>query len=245
MKNYHNIDKNKQLKKELINSNLSYSFLIANMLNKGSLDQLINNIENNKIKVKITTITHKKYLLNNEQFLLLLNNFIHIFKEEFYFLQNNSDYIIETLLQNKKYTKYLLCKKYIGNNKYLNYFSRNIKKLIIHGFNNNLKKLSSKSLTINNFIKDNNINLKTSMISKKEIEKNYNILLKLSMCNAKELNNYQLFEDINYYIEQTLKNIKKNHNKTVKSIEQNYINNWELMIKNYYEKKEVINILLK
>lgn len=245
MKENYNTYKIEQLKKELINNDFSYSYLIVNMLNKGTLNQLIDKITNTNTKVKVTTITKKNYLSSDEQFLSLLNNFICIFKEDFYFLQNNSDYIIEILLQNEKYTKYLLSKIYIGNNKYIHYFSKNIKKLIIYGFNNNLNNLSKKSLIINKFIKDNNINIKKRMISIKEIEKSYNILLKLSICNAKELNNYQLFEDVNYYIEQTLKNIKINPKKIIESIEQNYIKNWEFMINKYYEKKEAINILLK
>lgn len=243
MKNI-NGNKKEKLKKILINNKFSESYIINNMLTKETLDKLINKITNSKAKVNVTTLTKKNYLTNNEQFLYLINNFIYIFKDEFYFLQNNLNYIIETLLQDEKNTKYLLCKKYIGNNKYTEYFSNNTKKLIIYGFYNNIKTLSKKSITIKNFSINNNIKLTKKTLSNKDLDNIYTLLKKLSLSNAKELNNYQLFENIDHYVKETLKN-KKYNNKNIKNIiKQNYINNYEFMINNYETKKEAVNILL-
>jgi len=246
MEKNNNNDKHNQLKNEILNNdkNYVYSYLILKLLNKGVLNNLINKISDTNTKVKITTVTKKAQLSDNEQFLYLLNNFIYIFKEDFYFLQNDFEYILEVLLQNEKYTKYLLCKKYIGDNKNISYFSFNIKKLIIHGFYNNLKKLSKESELIKKYTKDHNINLRKCCIDNpKDIEIIYNALVDLTISNAKTINNLLLFEDINHYTEQMLKNPKYNCSNIKNVINQYYITNWEYIIKNYYDKKEAINTL--
>ena len=248
MKKNYEKNNNEQLKKELIenNYNLTYSYLIITLLNKNILNKLTNKITDSKTKIKITTLIKKNYLSGNEQFLYLLNNFIYTFKEDFYFINTNFNYIIETLLQNEKHTKYLLCKKYIGNNKYLPYFSYNIKKLIVYGFYNNIKYLAKNSELIKTFTKETKISTKKNMLSnKKGVEILYNTLLKLSICNAKELNNILLFEDIKHYIEQTPKNSNSDYKNIKKSILKYYLTNWESMINNYYQKIDILNILLK
>jgi len=243
MKNI-NINKIEELKKELNNNTFSKSYLINNIILKGRLDKLINKITNTKTKVNITTLTKKRYLNGNEQFLYLLNNFIYIFKDDFYFLQNNQNYIIEILLQDEKNTKYLLCKKYIGNNKYTKYFSYNLRKLITYGFYKNLKILSCKSQTIKEFTITNNIKFTKKALSNRSLDNIYTLLKKVSLCNAKELNNHLLFEDIKHYTKEALKNKEQNNKNLKYIIEQNYITNYEIMINNYNKKKEAVNILL-
>ena len=214
--------------KEVLKQNLKYDYLIIKLINQNKIDYLIERITNTKTKANKTSIIKKRYLSQYEQFISLLNTFIYIFKEDFYFL-NNTDYIIEKLLQDKRNTKFLLSKKYIGNNNNTHYFSYNIKKLISNKFYNSIKKLSNESETINNFIKKNKIKIKKTKLHKDEIENIYNILIKLSLSNAKTLNNFLLFENINEYTK------NKKH----------FIIEWELMIKNYYQKIDAINILLK
>lgn len=237
-------DKKLILKDEIINNNkFKYHYSILKLLDNNILDELVNKITNVKTKLNSNTLTKTDYLNGNEQFLLLLSNFIYTFKEDFYFLNNNFDYITSTILKNKKYTKFLLCKKYIGNNKYLNYYSYNIKRLVTYGFYKNIKKLAKKSNTIKNFAKENKLNLRKNLIeSEKDIEILYNTLIEISICNAKELNNILLFEDINDYIEQ----IEKKYNSAPKySIYNMYVTTWEKFIENYYKKKEATKILLK
>jgi len=248
MKITNNKSKIEQLKEEMLKNNqtINYNYLIIKLLNNGNINKLVNKITNTKVKINITSLIKKDYLSGNEQFLSLLSNFIYTFKESFYFLNNNFDCIVELLLQNEKYTKYLLCKKYIGNNEYLPYFSYNIKRLIVYGFYNNIKKLSKKSDLIKKFTKDNKINLRKNLIdSQKGLEILYYALLKLSICNATELNNILLFEDINHYTSQAIKNYKNNINTTKSMIQKHYIREWEIMINNYYEKIDATNILFK
>lgn len=239
-------NKVEQLKKEIINSNRKnhYDYIILKLLNNGTINELTNRITDTKVKLKITSLIEKNYLTGNEQFLTLLSNFIYKFKEDFYFLNNNIDCIIEILLQNKKYTKYLLCKKYIGDNKNLPYFSYHTKRLIIYGYYNNIKKLAKKSNLIKKYAKDNKINLRKNIIdSENGLINLYQSLLKLSVCNAKALNNTLLFEDINHYIEQATQKYKSN--KAKDSIYKYYIKEWEEMINNYYIKMNATEILLK
>jgi len=76
----------------------------------------------------------------------------------------------------------------------------------------------------------------------KEINIIYNNLLELSLCNATYTNNILLFESINNNINETEKKFKnKNINKQIKL---HYIKEYEKMINNYYEKKQIIQFLL-
>lgn len=242
-----NDNKIKQLKDEIINNNKNsqHHYLILKLLNQGNINDLVNKITDTKVKISVTSLTKKNYLSGNEQFLSLLNNFIYTFKENFYFLNNNFDYIIELLLQNEKYTTYLLCKRYIGDNKNIKYFSYNIKRLTTYGFYYNIKKLAKKSELINQFAKDNNLNLRKNIIDSEEgLDYLYNALLKLSICNAKELNNVLLFEDTKHYYNQFVTKYKFT-NTTKKNIYDHYIRMWEKMINNYYKKIEATEILFK
>jgi len=242
-----NINKVEELKKEIFyNNNIRYHYLIIKLINNGKINKLINRITEEEAEVKVTSLHKKKFLNCNEQFLTLLSNYIYRFKEDFYFLNNNFDCIIEILLQNEKYTEFLLCKKDVGDNQYLSYFSYNTKRLIVNGFYNNVKILSKKSTIIQEFIINNKINLKKDLLSNEEnIEPLYNALVNLALCNAKTLNNTLLFEDINNYIDNVYGIYKDNSDKAKILICEYYVKEWENMIANYYERFEKIKILLK
>lgn len=235
-----------ELKKELINDNFTYACMINKMLDKGVIDRLISKITNTKTKVNVISFTNKSYLSGAEQFLYLLNNFVCYFKDEFYFIKYNSDAIIELLLQEEKETKYLLCKKYIGDNKYIDFYTSNTKKLIVRGFYQNLKNLSNKSELIKNFVKENKINFNKGIEHNNEqLENVYQALLKLAMCNAKTLNVNLLFETSEHYLSQITIKSRNNNANIDKALISYYINCWELMIKDYNMKKDAANILLK
>ena len=175
----------------------------------------------------------------------ILSKFIYVFKDDFYFLNNTFDSIVEALLQNNNYNKFLLCKKYFGNNEYMPYFSFEFRRLIVCGFYNNLKILSKESPLINKFIEDSQIILKNNLLdNNKGIESLYNALLKISICNAKEMNTILLFENIDNYIKQSEQLYKTNDLILKSSIQTYYVNEWEKMIKNYYVKSDASNILL-
>lgn len=222
------------------NNNAKYNYLILKLLKENKLDNLINNITNRKIKLNITTLQKKEYLSEIEHFLMILSNTIYFFKEKFYFLNNNIDYIISTILKDKKNTKYLLSPKYIGDNKNIEYYNYRIKKLIISSYYNNLVQLSKKSLIIKNYLHYININ---NIKEKENIEILFNNLIKISLCNATLSNNVLLFKNINNYIKDA--KLKSKNRNIKKHIENFYITQYEIMINNYYTKKDIIKILLK
>ena len=237
-------NKLEELKQELFyNTNIRYHYLIIKLLNSGKITKLINKITDTKTKINVDSLQKKSYLTGNEQFLSLLSNFIYNFKEDFYFLNDNFNCIMESLLQSEKYTKFLLCKKYSGNNEYLKYFSFNNKRLIVYGFYNNIKKLSKKSKIINKFINEHKIHFRKNLVNSEQgVELLYECLLQITVCNIKNTNNTLLFEDINTYIKKT-SNIYSN--KERKLIYNYYIKEWEEMINNYYEKISYSKLLLK
>jgi len=235
-------EKKEELKQEIINNknNYIYPYIILNFIDNETSNNLIKKITDKKTKENITSIIQKNFLTGNQHFLKILSTFIFIFYEDFYFLFNNSEYIIKTLIHNNKYNKFLFSKKYIGNNENINYYYFNIKRLIVNGFYTNIKELSPKSELIKKFAKKNNIKTKKDMLlNKKDIDILYNSLIKIALCNAKELNNILLFEDIKKYIKEAKNQQPKN------TIINHYLDNWNLMIKNYYNKEKILTELLK
>ena len=141
------LDRKKQLIDVLYNFDycFSYQSLMTKLINMPEFNSLISRITNVKTKSNSTVITKKKYLSGNEQFLIMLNDYIYRFNKDFYFLNKSNDYIIELSLQRKRFIKYLFCKNYIGNNEFIPYFNYNYKRLVTYGFNYNIKLLAKYS----------------------------------------------------------------------------------------------------
>lgn len=81
---------------ELNSSNYNYLFpdLIKKLINQRTLDNLIVHINNTKTitNTKCINNTKKEYLTGNEQFLILLENFINQFQNDFFFLNKTRDF---------------------------------------------------------------------------------------------------------------------------------------------------------
>lgn len=241
-----NTNKIKQLKITLFNFdyNFVYAYLIIKLLDNGSLNKLIKEITKSNTKVNVNSFIRKSHLSGNEQFLILLENFISEFKNDFYFLNENFDYIVGVLLQNESKNSYLLCKNYIGDNNFIDYFYYNIRKLIIRGFYSNIKFLAKRSEIISFFAKDNHIDLKRNFINEElGIDILYDLLNKMSICNVKSINCFLLFENIDSYIEQVAKKSNINRKEIESSLYDFYVEQWEVMIDNYNHKKEALEIL--
>ena len=236
-------DSNNYIQKYEQEEHYSYAYIIKHLLEKNILEKLITNINDTKTitNTRCLSKTKKGYLTGNEQFLMLLDDFIYMFKDDFYFLNKIDLFIIESLLKNSKYNKYLLCKKYIGNNKFINFFNNNYKKNVIYGFCKSLKKLAPSSNKIQQFIIDSNIK---QLSVDKNFDQLFNILLELSLCNIKMFNIPYLFEDVDTYINEK-KLLYKGDILTLKIATYNfYIAEWEMMIDNYYKKIEAVKIIL-
>lgn len=246
MKELNIVERKKELNESLENFNYCFSnpYLICKLIKASNIDKLLSKITDVTTKINSTAIIKKKKISGSEQFLIMLDDFIYRFKEDFHFLNRSADYIIELSLQRDKYTKYLLSKNYIGNNDFIPYFNYNYKRLIVYGFYYNLKVLAKYSDIIKDFAINNNIDIKKNLLNKqKDLNILYNLLKKISCCNVKEFNNILLFESIDEYINAIKKNYCGNIQKLETSNLSFYLIQWEYMIENYYKKIDAVNIL--
>ena len=239
----------KRLNEVLDSSSYSYTYkdLIRQLINDNKLDNVISKITDAPTIPDVTSVIKKESLSGNEQFLIILNSFINHFKKDFYFINEDTSYIISSLLYDTNYSDYILCKYYIGNNNYIPFFEKSYFKLVIHGFYHNLQKLSLHSKLINKFIIDNNIEINKDLEEQEHI---WNILFlllqKLTLSNIKESNIFILFESIDNYCNQIIS--KKTFNKEkASSLKEStfnfYLLQWERMIKTYYSKIDAIDII--
>ena len=128
------------LKNEIQNSDYYYQKLMIKIINQNKI--LINSISDTETPVNVTSWTKKDFLSGNEQFLMLLFNLIYRLKKDFDYLFNEKyDFIIEQIVADNQYNKYLLCKYYIGDNNFIPYFNQNYYTLVVHNFYLNIQRL--------------------------------------------------------------------------------------------------------
>lgn len=113
------------------NKQLIFTFLLGN-----TLDNYINNLDNNKVKININTVVKKGYLTSEEQFLSILDSFITYLLS----IINNIKLLekIFDMCVNNDHGKILLSKKYIFDNDNINYFYNKFNLMIINNFYNNI-----------------------------------------------------------------------------------------------------------
>lgn len=113
------------------NKQLIFTFLLEN-----TLDNYINNLDNNKVKININTVVKKGYLTSEEQFLSILDSFITYLLS----IINNIKLLekIFDMCVNNEHGKILLSKKYIFDNDNINYFYNKFNLMIINNFYNNI-----------------------------------------------------------------------------------------------------------
>jgi len=236
----------KQLLSNTLNEtkiNLTYIHLINKLINENKIDNLIYRITNQKTIINPDS-NNKIYYDANEQFLVLINNFISYFKSNFYFIDTEFNYIIESLLKNSNpsITKFLLSKNYIGNNDFIDYFNYNLNRLITYNFYKNLKLLSKHSKIINQFFKNKKLNININLINTSDgLDRLLKYLKILCIANVKNPNLILLFENINIY---TTEMMGKRPNIDEKNIYNDVINyfivEWENIINNYLNNKVLI-----
>lgn len=228
------------------NDALIYKFLL-----KTTLDELIGKLDNTEVKCiksNLCNYTRKGFLTSEEQFLKLLDFFMIEFKRDFYFLGTCDSFILELILEKTKNNKILLSKEYYGNNKNVEKYKFNFKKMIISAFVENLRVLSKISRKLDDFLKRKKINInKMNLKKEKDVNKFYKLLRELSLGSNNEWCCYFLFkhyrDDIRNANELEDNNeVKRNQ---IQSILKNYAVQYEIAIENYNKKKDGIDILLK
>lgn len=236
-------DKKKNILNNVFN-NFYYTndALIYKFLKDGTLDKLINKINNRKTKCPTSNFAKKEYLTSEEQFLDVLNNFIIMFDKDFYFLGQYRTSILNIVLHFDENYKFLLSKNYCRDNSFITYYEYSTKKYIITGFFNTIKLLYSKSYLLQKLLSDEKINPKYLNLKKKEnVNKLYELLRKLALANANEYHLFYIFNDLKQAINK--KDIKNSNKKKESTIEKN-IFHFEVIIYNYNKKKKFINMFL-
>ena len=169
--------------------------------------------------------------LNKTQ-IKILKYILKRFNNDFYFISKNKLNIIKNILSNITFKSIISTNIDTINNEYINYYNKKYKKIIKNNFIYNLSYISQHSTTIKKFIKNNNI-------SKKNYNHTYEILKNISLSNVNDYNLILLFQNINDYEKQYFKNSTNIKTQTI----EHFINTYNNMFQEYYNKKEAINIL--
>jgi len=238
-------DKKEDLIKELDIEKKEYRYkhIIKELINSSVIDELISKLDDVKTIPDTTCmpLTKKGYLTANEQFILLLENLIHRYSDDFYFLKFSPSFIINQMLEDNKYSEYLLCKNYLGNNDFIPYFNENYKNLICFNFISNIIFLSDFSPDIKEFIKSSKLD---TYIKNKKIDKIHELLIHISLCNTDNFNLDCLFYNIVKIVKERYEKTKS-HCKSIDSLYNFYIVIIESMIKNYYKKIDAAKIIFQ
>ena len=211
--------------------------IIFDLFNNGYLDKFINNLNDQPIMINYCTFQNKNLLTSEEQFLQIIDNYITFFNKKFTFI-TLKELIIKLIFYNND-NKIFHSKKYIGNNKYINYFNKNYILFTIQIFYKNCKKLythlKSELDSININITEININ------NIAEANKILDILIDLCITNKNAYDLIYLFKDI----DNAIVNVKTNEptEKVKSSIYDIYIIQWKNIINNYHKNKAFLKEL--
>jgi len=220
-----------------------YKHIIKELINSSAIDDIISKLDDVKTIPDTTCmpLTKKGYLTANEQFILLLENLIYRYNDDFYFLKFNPSFILTQILEDNKYSEYLLCKNYLGDNSFIPYFNDNYKNLICMNFISNIIFLSNYSSEIKKFVKISKLD---TYIKTKKIDKIHELLIHLSLCNNKESNVDCLFYNIVKIVKERYEKTKS-HCKSIDYLYDFYIIIVESMIKDYYKKIDAVKIIFQ
>src|SRR5574344_259269 len=112
-----NLNERKEELKQLALASKSNGAIIFQLINENVLDVVISKINDKKTNTVVTSLVKKGYLTGNEQFIDILSEFIYYYEKWFAPLSNKKVYI--ALILEKKSPKFLVCKNYWGDNKFI------------------------------------------------------------------------------------------------------------------------------
>ena len=125
--------KNNLLKIVKNQRNYDYSsYLIEKLIKEKKLNHLIEKIDDIKVKLPNSNIEKKDYFSGEEQFIYILNKFIHYFKGTFIMPDVISDCSIRNILTiNNHNLDFLFSKVYVYYNNYIEYFKNQFNRAIV------------------------------------------------------------------------------------------------------------------
>lgn len=211
------------------NSFINNGTILA-LLNNDYLNKYIEKLNSKQTSVKINYISNKNKLSPEEQFIQLIDSYISFYYSKFIFVVEKE--IILRIIFSINDNEFLYCKKYIGNNKYINYFNKNFILFTVDTFKNNCSKLYP-------FIKQelNSIGINKQTINKpKEL---LVILINLCIIAKNEIGGIMyLLKNIDNSIDYA-----EQSNKDSKQILDMYIYQWKELINTYHNNYQIIDCL--
>ena len=188
---------NKRKKKllKLLEKDFSeHSALSYLLIRTGKLDNVIKKMNNEITIPNATCLVKKGYLSSEEQFIDVLYHVIRRINVNFWFLTEKNT-IIEAILNFDETLPLLLNKNYVGNNDFIPFYNYHTEKACVCNFYKILKFID-RSILIDNFLKDNKINIdKFNLNSEKDVEKLFNLLRLICICNCNSYHLFYIFSD--------------------------------------------------
>lgn len=224
------LNKRKEELKQLALNNYSNGGQIYRIINNGYLDHIIINITEDKTITNSTAIVKKGYLTGNEQFIDLFSELIHWFDTCFITLQHK-EWHIHNILENNN-PKFLLCKKYWGDNKHIPYYKKNMTKLFVKNFYHNIKYIYN---DFKDFFSEINIDEKMSLDNNKDLDILFNFLNEIIWCNYKhsQFSFDYIFSNYKYRIKDFKNKYKTSSIMAETKIYENYLIHWSTLITGY------------
>lgn len=220
----------------------SNGYLMFYLIDNGDLDHIIQHITDKKTITNSTAIVKKGYLTGNEQFIDILGEVLYWFESSFPPLKRKEQHI-RSIFENQ-IPKFMLCKKYWGDNSFIPYYKKNIKILFVRNFYENIKFIYDQ---YEDFFYKYNINNNFSLNNNNHLDTIYNFLIEMIWCNYDTglLSLNYLFSNYHTSIKNFKNRYKKDKGKTNYYVLQDYINHWEHLIHNYNKNIDIIQKLLK
>lgn len=200
-------------------NNLEHRIMTIEIINDGSLDNFIELLNHEKVKINSTSLIKKGYITSEEQFLRIIDNFITYFLNIFPTLDRLK--VIISLCINSDNNMTLLSKDYLYDNTYIDYYIYNYNLMIINNFYYNAIKfqdeLKDKFKQIK--LEPKKINLK----NRDDINSLINLLEELCFINKNHYALLSLFTKVN----------DDNYNL--------YLREWEIIFSNFLDNIDFVH----
>ncbi len=231
-----NLKERKEVMKQIALEEYSNGGLIYRIIDSEDLDHIIEKVTDKVTKPNVKSVIDHN-LTGEEQFVMLLSKTLDFIESTLTPLKHVE--INLTNMLEDKVPKYLLCKKYWGDNKNIKYFNYSIKRMIIENFYENVKYIYSE---YSEMFQNENITINLNLGKKDDVDLVFKFLVKLVWCCYDlQFNLVNLFVDYRLYG----KDIK---NKTKEEIEvivhRHYNSQFEIIEHSYFKRINAVSSIL-
>ncbi len=225
-----NLEERRKKISELVLKNSDLGAYVYEYISDGSLDHILVKISDD---ITISNVDSNNILTGEEQFVDVLCFFVLRFNYYFAPLQHKGAMISDVL--SSQVPAFLLCKNYLGDNKFIDFYKFNFKQCVVNNFYYNIK------LIYNNFepfFKKSGITDNMNLAKENDVNSLFDLMRDLVWCNYDQYVIFNLFRSI----EEIIKTNKKENFKYA------YLNNtvmqWELLIDNYNLRIDAVRAIL-